>query len=279
MLSILTAVALSAPAATIVNQQPRQPTQIVTESGRPADPSYAMLTTRVLSSPTIVDAAVRNASRLKPDESPGLAAGYARFYVEADVLALVRGPNALPARITYLSDVPLDSRGRPPKLKKLRVLLFARPVAGRASEIQLTAPDSQFAWNPDLDARVRGIAREVVASDAPPTITGIGNAFHVPGALPGEGETQIFLTTADNRPVSLSVLHRPQMQPQWAVALAEIVDESAAPPQRDTLLWYRLACGLPRQLPNRSVATLDATEAEAARRDYQFILRSLGSCA
>lgn len=279
MLSILTAVALAAPAATTVNQQPRQAPQIVTESGQPAGPSYAMLTSRVLASPAIVDATIRGASKLKPEESPGLAAGHTRFYVEADVLALVRGPNALPARITYLADVPLDSRGRTPKLKKLRVLLFARPVAGRAGEIQLTAPDAQFAWTPDLDARVRGIAREVVAADAPPTITGIGNAFHVPGALPGEGETQIFLTTADSRPVSLSVLHRPQMQPQWAVALAEIVDESAAPPQRDTLLWYRLACGLPRALPNRSVSTLGEAEAEAARRDYQFILRSLGSCA
>ena len=68
----------------------------------------------------------------------------------------------------------------------------------------------------------------------------IGNAFHVAGSLPGEGETQMFLTTADARPVSLSILRRPGEQPRWAVALAEIVDEAAGPPQRDTFLWYRL---------------------------------------
>lgn len=275
MISILVAAALYAPAA-VVNQQPPQ---IVTESGQPAAPSYAMLVGRVLASPAIVDATIRSAARLKPEESSGLAAGHARFYVEADVTALVSGPNALAARITYLADVPLDSRGRPPKLKKLRVLLFARPVAGRPGEVQLTAPDAQFAWTPELDQRVRGIAREVVAPDAPPLITGIGNAFYVAGALPGEGETQIFLTTADNRPVSLSVLHRPQMEPQWAVALAEIVDEAAEPPARDTLLWYRLACGLPRTLPQRSLAALDAEAADSARRDYQYVLRALGRCA
>lgn len=275
MFSLLVVAALSAPAV-FVNQQPPQ---IMTESGQPTGPSYAMLVGRALASPAIIDATIRGASRLKPEESPGLAAGHVRFYVEADVTALVSGPNALAARITYLADVPFDSRGRPPKLKKMRVLLFARPVAGRPGEVQLTAPDAQFAWTPELDQRVRGIAREVVAPDAPPLITGVGNAFYVAGALPGEGETQIFLTTADNRPVSLSVLHRPQMEPQWAVALAEIVDEAAEPPARDTLLWYRLACGLPRTLPQRSVATLDADAADAAQRDYQLVLRSLGRCA
>src|SRR5207253_7979853 len=102
----------------------------------------------------------------------------------------------------------------------------------------------------------RRIAADLVAADTPPTITGIGNAFHVPGALPGEGETQIFLTTADNRPVSLSILRRPGEQPRWAVALSEIVDEAAAPPARDTLLWYRLACSLPAALPAASTASL-----------------------
>ncbi|KAA5569740.1 hypothetical protein F3G50_31575, partial [Pseudomonas aeruginosa] len=81
--------------------------------------------------------------------------------------------------------------------------------------------------------RIRQIARDLVAPDAPPVITGVGNAFHVPGALPGEGETQVFLTTANGAPVSLSILRRPGEQPRWAVALSEIVDEAAAPPARD----------------------------------------------
>ncbi|HWK36574.1 hypothetical protein [Sphingomonas sp.] len=184
----------------------------------------------------------------------------------------------MPARISYLVDVPADSRGKPPKLKKARVLLFARTVAGRAGEIQLTSLNGQQFWSEPLESRIRGIARELVAPDAPPAITGIGNAFHVAGTLPGEGETQIFLTTADQRPVSLNVLRRPGEQPRWAVALSEILDEAAAPPARDTLLWYRLACGLPQSLPDRTLASLADADATIARQDYAFVLRALGPC-
>ena len=271
---IALSLALAAQAAPI--QPP--PGSIVAESGRPPL-SYAAIADRVIASPVIVDAAIREASRLKPAEAPTVAAGYARFYVVADVVGLIRGPtNGIPSRVTYLADVPLDARGKPPRLKKARVLLFARPVPGRAGEIQLIASDAQDFWTPGLDTLVRGIAREAVAPDAPPVITGVGNAFHVAGSLPGEGETQVFLTTGDGRPVSLSILRRPGEQARWAVALSEIVDEAAAPPQRDTLLWYRLACGLPTALPERSLAALENADAAVAREDYQFVRTSLGPC-
>ena len=256
---------------------PAQTTQIVAESGQ-LQPSYAALANRVLASPAIIDATIREASRLKPEEAPGVAPGRTRYYLTADVTALIRGPASMSVRLTYLADLPLDSRGKQPRLKKMRVLLFARPVAGRAGEIQLTALDGQQPWTPELDAMVRGIAREVLATDAPPAITAVGNAFHVAGSLPGEGETQIFLNTADSRPVSLSILRRPGETPRWAVALSEIVDEAAGTPQRDTLLWYRLACGLPPALPERSVASMNASDATIAREDYRFVLTSLGPC-
>src|SRR3546814_1748208 len=114
-------------------------------------------------------------------------------------------------------------------------------------------------WSADLCSTVR---------DPPPRITGIGNAVHVAGSIPGEGETQIFLTTASGQPVSLSVLRRPGQQPRWAVALGEIVDESAATPQRDSLLWYRLACFLPDQMPEKATMALDPEDARVAREDY-----------
>ncbi|MFD1787242.1 hypothetical protein ACFSC3_06635 [Sphingomonas floccifaciens] len=233
---------------------------------------------QVLAAPLLIDATIREAQRLKPEESPGLRPGLVRYYIVADVGALIRGPAELAVRVSYLADVPLDARGKPPRLKKARVLLFARPVAGRPGEIQLIGATGQQPWSAELDARIRGIAREVVASDAAAQITAIGNAFHVPGSLPGEGETQIFLTTADGRPVSLSVLRRPGEQRRWAVALSEVVDEAAQPPARDTLLWYRLACGLPRTLPDRSVAAMEPLDAATARNDYAFVLSSLGPC-
>jgi hypothetical protein len=243
-----------------------------------AAPSYAIAAGQILGAPLIVDARVRSASRVKDAEAPGLTPGRARFYIEADVLALIRGRGALPARIAYLADVQLDSRGKPPKLKKLRVLLFAQPIAGHPDQIQLSGADGQRTWAPELDALVRRIAREVLASDAPPAVTGVGNAFHVPGSLPGEGETQIFLTTATNLPISLQVLRRPGEAPRWSVSMGDIVDESAGAPPRDTLLWYRLACGLPAELPASSFASEDPANMAVAREDYALIRRALGQC-
>lgn len=254
-------------------QQPAPPPVAAPVAGTP----YADLADLVLAAPVIADATVRSAVRLKGADAANVPPGLARLYVEADVGALIRGSGGLPPRIGYLLDVRPDARGKPPSLKKARVLLFARP-APQPGQLQLVAPDAQRPWTPDTDARVRQIAREAVAPDAPPRITGVGNAFHVPGALPGEGETQVFLQTADGRPVSLSVLRRPGERPRWAVALSEIVDEAAAPPRRDTLLWYRLACSLPAALPETSTASLDGNNAQVAREDYRFVLAQLGGC-
>ncbi|MGJ3629469.1 hypothetical protein AB5I41_26245 [Sphingomonas sp. MMS24-JH45] len=55
--------------------------------------------------------------------------GRVRIYVEADVGALIAGTAAIPTRVGWLVDVPLDPRGRAPKLKKRRVLAFAVAVA------------------------------------------------------------------------------------------------------------------------------------------------------
>ncbi len=251
--------------------------QRVAESGVVLPP-YPVVADLVIGAPAIVDARIRSATRIKGAEAANVAPGQMRFYVEADVLALIRADAAMPTRVGYVVDVPLDARGRAPKLNKQRVLLFARPVARQATMIQLTTRDAQRDWSADLDALVRRIAREVVAPDAPPAITGLGNAFHVPGSLPGEGETQVFVQTASGAPISLSILRRPGEQKRWAVALGEIVDDAAAAPQRDTLLWYRLACGLPRALPASSLADEDPANIAAAREDYRFVLDQLGPC-
>lgn len=246
--------------------------------GPGSGPGYADLADLVLAAPVIVDATIRSSARIKGAEAAGVAPGLTRYYVEADVGALVRGAAGVPARIGYLLDVAPDARGRQPRLKKARVLIFARPVAAAGDQLQLVAPDAQLAWTPALDATVRTVAKAVVATDAPPSITSVGNAFHVPGALPGESETQVFLKTADARPVSLSILRRPGEQPRWSVALGEIVDDAAGPPARDTLLWYRLACALPPTLPDTSVGELDQGGADAAREDYAFVIAALGPC-
>lgn len=257
--------------------------QIVAENGQTSPMAaltlaYAPTVALVLQSPVIVDATIRSASRIKGAEAADLETNRARFYVEADVVALIRGPGAVPPRLGWLVDVPLDARGRVPKLRKLRVIAFARPVAGRAGQLQLVGRDSQIAWTPGDDAQIRRVVRDILAPGAPPAITGVGNAFHVPGSLPGEGETQVFLQTAGGDPVSILVLRRPGEQRRWAVALGEIVDEAAGPPPQGTLLWYRLACGLPRALPESAVANEEPARAALAAEDYAFVVAALGPC-
>lgn len=266
------AISLIAPA-----QSAPQPTQNQASQAAVL-PSYATVAGLVLGAPLIVDARIRSAVRIKGTEAANVAPGRARFYIEADVVALIRGSGAVAPRIGYVADLPLTERGREPKLKKQRVLLFARPVAARPDQVQLSALDGQRAFSPELDALVRGIVRETIAADAPPAITGVGNAFHVPGSLPGEGETQVFLQTANGAPVSLQILRRPGEQPRWSVSLGDIVDESAGPPKPNTLLWYRLACGLPRQLPPESLESGDPANAATAREDYAMVLAALGPC-
>lgn len=247
--------------------------------------SYADIADLATIAPIVLHARIYSAAPLKPAQATGVAAGYSRVYVEADVVSLIRGNGPLAARISYLVDLPADAKGRPPKLKKKQpVLLFARPVAGAAAgssntgSIRLVAPDAQLPWDPATETQLRAILTELVKPGAPPAITGIANGFHVPGTLPGEGETQLFLDTRTGEPVSLTVLTAADGSRRWAAAFGEIVDGSAAVPGQGTLAWYRLACGLPRQLPLNKLAGTAPEDRRKAASDYAVVLGALGEC-
>jgi len=245
-------------------------------AGLSTDYSYVELADMAFAAPQVVAAQIADAIPVKGAAAANVAAGKTRYYVQADVKALISGSGA-PARVSYLIDLPDDSRGKRLKLKGVPVLLLAG-TTGTPGELRLVGPRAQVPRTPENEARLRAILTAAVAPDAPPAITGVTRAFHVAGSLPGEGETQIFLRTADKRPISLSILRRPHEDPRWAVALSELVDDSAAPPKPETLLWYRLACGLPRQLPDDAVAGQSPEDADAARADYQLVLTGLGAC-
>lgn len=241
--------------------------------------TFADVTDLSLQAPVVAHVRVARASRLKGDEAGAVPAGSTRYYVEADVVSLIRGAQGLPARVRYLADVPSEPSGRAGKIrKKSEYLIFADRQGTSGNEVRLVATDAQVPYSAGEADRVRGILLEAASRDAPPRITGIGRAFHVPGSLPGESETQFFLLAADGRPVSLNVLRRPGETPRWAVSLTEIVDEAAAAPKPDTLLWYRLACTLPPSLPQESYAEADPATVPAIRADYQLIKMSLGPC-
>jgi hypothetical protein len=244
-------------------------------AGLDTDYSYVALADMALAAPIVIAADISDAILIKG--AAGVPAGQERFYVEARVRALISGRAELPETISYQVDLPVDAKGKKRKLKGLPVLLLSAPTA-KAGMLALVGPNAQVPRTPDNERRVRAILSAALAPDAPPAITAITRAIHVAGTLPGESESQIFLRTADARPISLNILRRPGETPRWAVALSELVDNSAGPPPRESLLWYRLACSLPRRLPEAALAGQNRADASAARTDYQLVLDALGPC-
>src|SRR3546814_17367338 len=90
---------------------------------------------------------------------------------------LIWGQNGIGRDINYLVDIPLDSRGRTPKLKKQHVLLFARRAGNAPGAIQLVALDAQINWSDQNAAMLRRLLTEAVAADPPQRLTGLENAF------------------------------------------------------------------------------------------------------
>lgn len=240
--------------------------------------SYADLADLADQAPAVMRARVRKLAVVEPARAGKVRAGWARVYVEAQLDALLAGPPLAADVVRYLADVPLDAKGKLPKLAKRPVLLFARAVTGRPGELQLVAPDAQVMWDAATEARLKGVLGELLAAGAPGRIDRVREAIFVPGNLAGEGETQLFLATADGEPASISVVHEPGKPVHWNVSFSEVVDATALPPARDTLAWYRLACFLPRELgQGANVSATDADKAQAAA-DYRLVLDGLGAC-
>lgn len=244
----------------------------------PPAATYADLAALTEAASLVALVEVRDQARVEPERAPGLAPGYARLYLQARTLALLGGRSAVGESLVYLADVPLDAKGKVPKLKKQRFLVYADPVAGRAGSLQLVDPAAQLPATPENEQLARAVIAAFAAPDAPPAVTGIRDVMSVPGNLAGESETQLFLDTPSGQPVSLTVVRRPGMDPTWGVSWSEIVDQAARPPEPQTVEWYRLACFLPAQLPADAFLQQDAASRRRAEADYRFIVEQLGPC-
>jgi hypothetical protein len=237
---------------------------------------YADVADLALASSVVAHVKIRKKERLRGQLASGVTIGRSRYLIKADVVALIRAPSALAQRLIYIIDLPTDSQAALIVPTKGEVIVFGQP--GRPGELRLVAPDAQIAFSPELGQLVRTIMTDASRPDAPPKVTGISSAFHAPGNLTGDGETQIFLEAVGDRPVSLNIRRRSGEPPRWFAATADTVDENAVPPKRNTLLWYRLACTLPRDLPTTITSDIGAENAAAVTSDYKVVMDGLGGC-
>ncbi len=273
----MTCVALAAQALPVYAQV-NAPARGSAQAPALREATFADLAALSESAGIVVRATVRKMARVEDARAPRLTPGMGRFYVNADTRALLTGSAPIGQSFVYLVDLPLDSKGKPPALKKIDVLLFARPVAGRPGELQLVTPTAQQLWSEPAEARLRGILKALVAPNAPARITGVRELLYVPGNLAGQGETQIFLSTHDGSAASITVVHQPGAAPAWGVSFSELIAEVGHPPQPDTLEWYRLACFLPANPPARANVSEGMDAMRQAAADYRMVLNQLGPC-
>lgn len=241
--------------------------------------TYADLADLSFSAGLVALAKVDTMIQVDPSRSPGTRFGFRRYYIEAQAQALLVSNKPLGRAVRYLVDLPVNERGRAENLEGEEVFIFARRVAGKPGELQLVTPTAQLRWNPLREAQLRRLLRAAVSPDAPPSLTGVRALLHVPGALLGQGRTQIFLNTQDGSFASITVHRHPGTPPSWNVSFSELIDDAGKPPEPDTLQWYRLACSLPVAPPlNAQISSTEQARANALA-DYRLVLDSLGPCS
>lgn len=240
--------------------------------------AYADVADLVIISPMIADVVIKGTKNISAEQAPNVPPTMQRMLVEADVTTLIRGQGGIAPRIKFLIDVPKDAKGKTPKLKKQRFFVLGSQVPNKPDEVRLARPNALIIWSTANDALLRAIAQEALLIDAPPAVTGISSAFFSPGNTIGDGETQIFIDTANRTPMSLSIVSRQGQAKRWSISTSELIDESSTAPRAQTLLWYRLACGLPRSLAPDLVESSGDGNVTRAQADYKFVLDSLGPC-
>jgi hypothetical protein len=233
--------------------------------------SYADVAELALDSLVIVRASITRADRVSAAAAQGVAAGRMRLLVTAAVSNVLIAPGAMAGTLQWLWDAPTDARGRPPAAKGLDVIAFLA-VPGVGGATRLATRRGQQPYDPALADRVRAIAGEA-RSGTIPMVRGVASGFRADGTIPGESESQFFLTTADGKPATLVVQNRPGETRRVLVAQGDIIDDSARRVAPESLLWYRLACFLPRTLP----AAAGGSDAALAR-DWRDAMASLGPC-
>lgn len=278
-IAILASAALAACSTTLpaqVRGNDRAPQ--ITELAPGQEPTYADLVTFALEAELVAIVTVDDQATFPVERAPDVPPDRVRLYLESLTRNLLASPTGVGESLVFVTDTDRDADGDAPDWKRRDFVIFADLVRARPGDVQLVSTRSIFPSGPVIEERVRRVLRQLAAVDVPPTITGVRDVISVPGNLAGESETQMFVETQNGAPVSLSVVRRPGMAPQWGISLGEIVDTAARPPERESLAWYRFACFLPKDLPENAFLQNDRESRRQAREDYAMVLDQLGPC-
>ena len=147
---------------------------------------------------------------LGPSESPGLAAGRVRLYIEARTSALLIGPD-LGESIRFLADVPLDTPGQGSQADQdAKSLCSPAPCPIGPASSQLVAPDAMLPLTPGREATLRAILTETTRPDAPARHHRTARGASCFGQSGGRRRNAVVSGhRATAAPVSISVLRRP----------------------------------------------------------------------
>jgi antitoxin (DNA-binding transcriptional repressor) of toxin-antitoxin stability system len=123
-----------------------------------------------------------------------------------------------------------------------------------------------------LEPAARGAGPQILSDLAAPDRRRIspGSTWRLStGRSGGEGETQIFLTTAKGTPAAIIVQHKPNQPSRWSASFSEVVDAANAPPARircNGIVWP----ALPEMLP--AAANLGETQADKDQAVADYLL-------
>ncbi len=214
--------------------------------------------------------------RLSRKDAPDVPAGDVRALVRVNLQSVLKAPAIMPQGAAWLWQGGADARGRSPFAKGDMLFVFASPLTGGANPsvqaLTLISPGGQQRWTPDADALVRDILLQAQQPGAAGLmVTGLSDAFHARGDLPGNSESQFFLTTSGGPPMVLLVRRKAAQSPEVRAGSGDLV-ERAGTILPKTLLWRALACGLPAELPPRLADDLDLVA------DYALARQEIGNC-
>ena len=240
--------------------------------------SFPLIANLTLGSDVVLTGTIRKMDRLAGREALSAPEGFNRYVMRVDVTGVLVAPRAVPGEITYIWDAPEAVYGKRPKLKGENVLLFLRAVPGNDRTYQLTAQNAQLRNSGQAVEMVRSIAADPIRSSGfAHRVTGVVDATRMQRASDEGFGTHFLIETAGKGLMTVSVPEGSGNR-TISVMLPDSLGESR-PLEKNSLVGYFLACGLPTNLPAPVLETAAAIgDVAAVKADYQYLRDTVGPC-